>query len=143
MQSSNDEPIEKRIVNYKEYIDFFRTDANMQGIWLFVATLGCWGVTHSVIRLAAMIILLFIFFYLINSNNKEKRPFQKIESEIESLITSQLEGDEKKARLYDLGQLSRYRKSVKKILKHSPIFLACYTFYMISFIYFLQGILGS
>ncbi|MFS7162686.1 hypothetical protein AB6825_18705 [Serratia proteamaculans] len=137
MQLGNNISIENHIDNYRKYIDTFRSEANTQGIWLFIATLGCWGVTQPVIRLIAISIILFIFFYLIDSNKKEKRPFQTIESEIEKSINDQLNGDEKKARLYDLKECSNYRKSVKNILKKSPMFLVCYTFYMISLLHFI------
>ncbi|WP_261242410.1 hypothetical protein [Serratia entomophila] len=137
MKASSDDSIENRIVNYRKYIDTFRSEANTHGIWLFIATLGCWGVTQPIIRLIATFVLLFIFFYLIDSKKEEKRPFQIIESEIEELINVQFNGDEKKARLYDLNESSNYRRSVRNILKSSPLFLVCYTFYIISLIYFI------
>jgi hypothetical protein len=137
MSESNNSIIEKRIADYGKYIDFFRSEVNTQGIWLFVATLGCWGVSNSLIRFFATFMLLFIFAYLVNEKNEEKRPFQKIEDEIKSFIESQLVGDERKARLYDLDLKTRYRKSVKNMLKKSPVFLSCYIFYSISLVSFI------
>ncbi|HGM8659859.1 TPA: hypothetical protein ACKQPR_003125 [Serratia odorifera] len=137
MSESNNSIIEKRIADYGKYIDFFRSEVNTQGIWLFVATLGCLGVSNSLIRFFATFMLLFIFAYLVNEKNEEKRPFQKIEDEIKSFIESQLVGDERKARLYDLDLKTRYRKSVKNMLKKSPVFLSCYIFYSISLVSFI------
>lgn len=36
----------KEIKKYSAHIDRFRARANTHGIWLFIATLGCWGVTE-------------------------------------------------------------------------------------------------
>lgn len=33
----------KEIEKYSTHIDRFRARANIHGIWLFIATLGCWG----------------------------------------------------------------------------------------------------
>lgn len=63
----------------------------------------------------------------------DKRSFHKIEKDIENDIDSNLTGDTKKARLYDLGLVEEYRKSIIPVLKTSPIFIVCYIFYSISF----------
>lgn len=52
----------KQIKKYSAHIDRFRARANTHGIWLFIATLGCWGVTEPSIRILAFVMLFFIFF---------------------------------------------------------------------------------
>ncbi|EBR5386368.1 hypothetical protein B8128_21185, partial [Salmonella enterica] len=62
----------------------------------------------------------------------DKRAFHKIEKDIDSNLT----GDTRKARLYDLGLVEEHRKSIIPVLKTSPIFIVCYIFYSISFLVF-------
>ena len=70
----------------------------------------------------------------------DKRSFHEIEKDIENDIDSNLTGDTKKARLYDLGLVEEYRKSIIPVLKTSPIFIVCYIFYSISFLAFLSNL---
>ena len=59
----------------------------------------------------------------------DKRAFHKIEKDVEKDIDSNLTGDTKKARLYDLRLVEEYRRSIISVLKTSPIFIVCYIFY--------------
>ncbi|EBN4294981.1 hypothetical protein DOP30_16860, partial [Salmonella enterica] len=70
----------------------------------------------------------------------EKRAFHKIEEDIAKDIDSNLIGDSRKARLYDLGLVEKYRKAIKPVLKTSPIFIVCYIFYSISFLVFFSNL---
>lgn len=70
----------------------------------------------------------------------EKRAFHKIEEDIEKNIDSNLTVESRKARLYDLGLVEEYRKSIKPVLKTSPIFIVCYIFYSISFLVFFSNL---
>ena len=63
----------------------------------------------------------------------DKRSFHKIEKDIENDIDSNLTGDTKKARLYELGIVEEYRKFIVTVLKTSQIFIVCYIFYFFSF----------
>ena len=106
----------KEIEKYSTHIDRFRARANTHGIWLFIATLGCWGVTEPSIRILAFVILFFIFLFLLHGSFPgEKRTFVYL------LI------------------VENKRKSVVVIIKTTFIFLACYGFYFISLFYFIQN----
>lgn len=70
----------------------------------------------------------------------EKRAFHKIEEDIEKNIDSNLTVESRKARLYDLGLVEEYRKSIKPVLKKSPIFIVCYIFYSIRFLVFFSNL---
>lgn len=70
----------------------------------------------------------------------EKRAFHKIEEDIEKNIDSNLTVESRKARLYDLGLVEEYRKSIKPVLKTSPIFIVCYIFYSIRFLVFFSNL---
>ena len=38
--------IEEELFALRQYINEYRTALNTEGIWLFLATLGCWSVTN-------------------------------------------------------------------------------------------------
>ena len=78
-----DESILTEVEKYSAHIDRFRSRANTHGIWLFIATLGCWGVTDPYIRMLAFIMLFIIFLFLLHGSFPgEKRTFKKIHDDI-------------------------------------------------------------
>ncbi|ECP3589225.1 hypothetical protein FZH48_26630, partial [Salmonella enterica] len=97
----------------------FISQANSQGIWLFISTLGCWSVNIPLIQVIAAILLFCIFIFNSKQDMTEKRAFHKIEEDIAKDIDSNLIGDSRKARLYDLGLVEKYRKAIKPVLKIS------------------------
>ncbi len=136
MEQCKNDVIVEYIKNYSKHIDEFRTQANSQGIWLFISTLGCWSVNIPLIQVIAAVLLFCIFIFNSKQDMTDKRAFHKIEKDIEKDIDSNLTGDARKARLYDLGLVEEYRKSIIPVLKTSPIFIVCYIFYSISFLVF-------
>ena len=141
MDQCKNDVILEHIKNYSKHIDEFRTQANSQWIWLFISTLGCWSVNIPLIQIIAAFLLFCIFIFNSKQEMTDKRSFHKIEKDIENDIDSNLTGDTKKARLYDLGLVEEYRKSIIPVLKTSPIFIVCYIFYSISFLAFLSNLL--
>lgn len=140
MDQCKNDVILEHIKNYGKHIDEFRTQANSQGIWLFISTLGCWSVNIPLIQIIAAFLLFCIFIFNSKQEMTDKRSFHKIEKDIENDIDSNLTGDTKKARLYDLGLVEEYRKSIIPVLKTSPIFIVCYIFYSITFLAFLSNL---
>ncbi|HBS5668634.1 TPA: hypothetical protein MAK55_003198 [Klebsiella pneumoniae] len=140
MDQCKNDVILEHIKNYSKHIDEFRTQANSQEIWLFISTLGCWSVNIPLIQIIAAFLLFCIFIFNSKQEMTDKRSFHKIEKDIENDIDSNLTGDTKKARLYDLGLVEEYRKSIIPVLKTSPIFIVCYIFYSISFLAFLSNL---
>ncbi|HHP0437872.1 TPA: hypothetical protein REW08_005052, partial [Klebsiella pneumoniae] len=112
MDQCKNDVILEHIKNYSKHIDEFRTQANSQGIWLFISTLGCWSVNIPLIQIIAAFLLFCIFIFNSKQEMTDKRSFHKIEKDIENDIDSNLTGDTKKARLYDLGLVEEYRKSI-------------------------------
>lgn len=140
MEQCKNDVILEDIKNYSKHIDEFRSQANSQGIWFFISTLGCWSVNIPLIQIIAAILLFCIFIFNSKQEMTDKRTFHKIEKDIENDIDSNLTGDTKKARLYDLGLVEEYRKSIIPVLKTSPIFIVCYIFYSISLLVFLSNL---
>ncbi|ELY9610643.1 hypothetical protein ACEF96_000913 [Salmonella enterica] len=140
MEQCKNDAILEHIKNYSKHIDEFISQANSQGIWLFISTLGCWSVNIPLIQVIAAILLFCIFIFNSKQDMTEKRAFHKIEEDIAKDIDSNLIGDSRKARLYDLGLVKKYRKAIKPVLKISPIFIVCYIFYSISFLVFFSNL---
>lgn len=141
MDQCKNDAILEHIKDYSKHINEFRTQANSQGIWLFISTLGCWSITIPSIQVIAAILLLCIFVFNSKQDMTDKRTFHEIEKDIKKDIDSNLTGDTKKARLFDLGLVEKYRKSLKPVLKTSPIFIVCYIFYTISILIFFSNLL--
>ncbi|EDC3688145.1 hypothetical protein GAG18_16015 [Salmonella enterica] len=140
MEQCKNNIILEYIKSYSKHIDDFRFKANSQGIWLFISTLGCWSINIPLIQVIAAILLFCIFIFNSKQDMTDKRAFHKIEKDIEKDIDSNLTGDTRKARLYDLGLVEEYRKSIIPVLKTSPIFIVCYIFYSISFLVFFSNL---
>ncbi|HCD6506483.1 TPA: hypothetical protein NDV06_005325, partial [Klebsiella pneumoniae] len=93
----------KEIKKYSAHIDRFRARANTHGIWLFIATLGCWGVTEPSIRILAFVMLFFIFLFLLHGSFPgEKRTFKKIHDDIKNKIVDNLIPEQQQERFHDL-----------------------------------------
>ncbi|MGK3498182.1 hypothetical protein [Citrobacter youngae] len=140
MEQCKNDVILENIKNYSKHIDEFRSQVNSQGIWLFISTLGCWSVNIPLIQVIAAILLFCIFIFNSKQDMTDKRAFHKIEKDIEKDIDSNLTGDSRKARLYDLRLIEEYRKSIIPVLKTSPMFIVCYIFYSISFLVFSSNL---
>jgi hypothetical protein len=124
------------IAFYNKNINNFRYQSNIQGIWLFTATLGCWGVSTPWVQVMAALSLLLIFVFLINDEVCDKRTFRQIKKDIENKIEASLSGDTRMARLYELQSVEKERASLVMIIKKSPIFIVCYVFYAVSLVHF-------
>lgn len=125
-----------RIEEYRRHIETYWSLLNIEGIWLFLATLGCWSVSHHWFQLAAFIITAILFGYRIKEKCAGKRRFPAISKQLEEMIRTELqEGDIRKARLYDLAEVQTKQLSLYNTVKSTLIFLICYGYLAASFIY--------
>lgn len=121
--------IEEKLEEFKAHIDSYRDSLNTEGVWLFLATLGCWSVTNQALQLLAFLITGALFAHRVYSKLSDRRPFSRIVAELEGLIKMEsLPTDTQKARLYDLQIIQKDRLAILKQLKATKIFLACYFF---------------
>ncbi|WP_083704509.1 hypothetical protein [Serratia oryzae] len=128
MHSENNEVIKSKLHAYEIHIDEFRSSVNKEGVWLFIATLGCWSVDQRLALFCALAITFILFTYRIYSKLSDKRPFSIIEKEIEENIRKYLDGDTQKARLHDLSEIKRNKHSLIHTFKSSFIFFLSYSF---------------
>ncbi|HFT3433003.1 TPA: hypothetical protein ACHV5N_000463 [Klebsiella variicola] len=122
----------KEINKYSAHIDRFRARANTHGIWLFIATLGCWGVTEPSIRILAFVMLFFIFLFLLHGSFPgEKRTFKKIHDDIKNKIVDNLTPEQQQERFHDLLIVEKKTKVTCRNYKNNLYLfsLLCFLFY--------------
>lgn len=123
----------KQVLEFKQHIKRYQKSLNNEGVWLFLAALGCWGVPDKEMQNASFIITIIIFFYRLYLQLEEKRSFKQISNDIELEIDlSNLFEDVKKARLYDLSRLKTKELSVLKTFKSNIVFIICLVFTIFS-----------
>jgi hypothetical protein len=126
--------IEEELEALRHHVAHYRNVLNDEGIWLFLATLGCWGVTFGPIRLVAFGLAIAIFGKRMSIRSTETRTFSELAVAIEKKIDALIpEGDTRKARLYDLASYRKTELSTLKSLRNTSSFLMSWCFFAISF----------
>ena len=122
--------IEDEMAALQTHIADYRTALNQEGIWLFLATLGCWSVSQPLLQFFAYALALVLFGQRMFHRLNETRSFSKLIKAIETRISELTpEGDSRKARLYDLAIFQKQELSTLKSLRSSGHFLLCWAFY--------------
>ena len=125
--------IESQISDFKNHIKQYQETINTEGIWLFLAVLGCWGVTDEVMQKTAFIMTMIIFSFRVYQKLEDTRSFKEIYLYIEEQIKeSNLNEDIKKARLYDLNRIKNKNLRLSKIVQSSSIFIICFVYTVFS-----------
>ena len=131
-------PSNEKIKAFEKQLPIYRETLNTEGIWLFLATLGCWSVTEFSLQLFAICITIFLFISNTFKEAEVKKTYANQFKEIEKLIrTEYLDEAELKDQLNRLKELKK-STSVWNFLKSTPIFLLCYTFLGLSIIHFIK-----
>ncbi|KFA99422.1 hypothetical protein [Vibrio sp. ER1A] len=131
-----------RIEDLRGQITMRYNTLNLEAIWLFVATLGCWSVDQPIIQIIAIILVLIFFSSKISKDKKFESTFTKVLKDIKfDLEESFLEGDVKKARLHELDDIDKNLLGLRSIYKSTPMFLMGYGFWVVSLFTFGYRIL--
>jgi hypothetical protein len=80
------ENVEDEISLFKEHIYNHRQVLNQEGVWLFLSTLGSWGVTQPIFNIFAFVITFYLFFVQIDQKMNEKKVFHKLKEVVEARI---------------------------------------------------------
>lgn len=122
-----------RIDDLRSQISSRYNTLNLEAIWLFVATLGCWSVNQVYVQMLAIILVLIFFSSKVAKDQNYDTTFARLLKDIRKDIEeSVLEGDTKKARLHELEEIDRNLLGLKSIYKSTPMFLMGYGFWTIS-----------
>jgi hypothetical protein len=130
--------IEAEMLTLRQHVADYRAVLNQEGVWLFLATLGCWGVSNHILQFFAFLVAVMLFGERAKNRVKETRSFPKLVKALEARIAELLpEGDARKARLYDLSQFQETEMSALNSFKNTKIFFLCWSFYGASFVYLI------
>ncbi|MGL4926142.1 MAG: hypothetical protein ACRC4K_04825 [Plesiomonas shigelloides] len=114
----------------------YNQNLNDSGIWLFLATLGCWSVSEPDIRLIATMCTLFLFGHkLITGVNDFKLFTTKIKEQILRIETSNLDEKSKKALKFDLLDFEKKQSHKSRIIKKVPAYYISMLFLLLSTIH--------
>ncbi|OOE65896.1 hypothetical protein BZG20_10930 [Salinivibrio sp. IB868] len=123
----------ERIEDLKSQISSRYNILNLEAIWLFVATLGCWSVDQKYVQMLAILLVLVFFSAKVAKDKKYDTTFARMLKDIRNDIEgSILEGDSKKARLHELEEINNNLLGIKSIYRSTPMFLMGYAFWVIS-----------
>lgn len=130
--------IEAEMSALQSHISSYRNAVNQEGIWLFLTTLGCWGVPNHILQIFSFALAALLFGERATNRLKETRSFSQLVKDIEERIAQLLpDGDARKARLYDLAAFQRTELSTLNNLKNIRVFLLCWLFYSASLVFCL------
>ncbi len=130
--------IEAEMLTLQQHVADYRAALNQEGVWLFLATLGCWSVSNHILQFFAFLVAVMLFGERAKNRVKETRSFPKLVKALEARIVELLpEGDARKARLYDLSQFQETEMSALNSFKNTKIFFLCWSFYGASFVYLI------
>jgi hypothetical protein len=131
----NHESIEDELSALQKHIAEYSLAFNDEGIWLFLATLGCCSVPNDILQLGAFALTAILFGErLANKQKRETQPTAELVKAVEHRIATEiLESDSQKARLYDLANFRAKELSMVKSLKSMKVFIICWLFYWASF----------
>ncbi len=137
----DDDVVLKNSLNrFSEGIDRYRETLNQEGVWLFLATLGCWSVQGDWTVLIALLLTFALFSYRVYGRVEYRRTFAASLRDLRAEVaSSSLAEDMKKDRLRDIQQLESTKLSNFRHAKETAVFLFCYSFLVLSAIQRLFG----
>ena len=135
--SENNE-IEIELQKFSQDIDDWHEKANIEGIWIFLATLGCWGVTNNILLFVALIIVFFIFIYLLSKGTEFKGSF---DMQFRKLEKKYLKYDSEKHTDFAvrLREIRKEKHSILKGMLRVGIGTMGIFFWAVTTIYFLKS----
>lgn len=132
MNNNIEDTSKEQIKNLKREIEKFHAISNNEIIWLFAATIGCWGIPdeHPIYQLVAFMISFIIFFSSVKEKLGEIKPFKEkiVAIKNQLLLNMSIESDFVKARFFDLQEIENKYFSVKYFINDNKIFFMCWMF---------------
>lgn len=108
----------------------YRAALEQESIWLFLSTVGCWGIPDPLAQVVAYLFTGWLFGHLMKRHLVDARSFTELTNSIEKRIHAETE--DASLRATQLLELSEFRelhlRSWKPYLA-SRVFLACWLFY--------------
>jgi hypothetical protein len=113
----------------------YRQALNDEAVWLFLATLGCWSVTHIGLQAIALLLTWIIFYKRWIAFSKDIKSFDEWVQIIKDRIAqSSLPEDSEKARRFELAEFQKDVMSLPSALKDGQVYFLCFLFYCLTFL---------
>ncbi|KAB7697141.1 hypothetical protein [Plesiomonas shigelloides] len=114
----------------------YNQNLNDSGIWLFLATLGCWSVNEPTIRLIAAACTFILFSHKLMTGVSDFKLFTtKIKEQTLKIEASSLDEKSKKALKFDLLNFEKEQSSSSRIIKKVPAYYVSMLFLLASLIH--------
>lgn len=114
---------EKTLKKLKNRVKKYNTNLNESGIWLFLATLGCWSVEGEWLQYIAVLTTVLIFAHKLITGLDGFKTFSSEINELKSKAEmSDLDEMSKKAIILDILEFNRKYLSYKGIILHVPAY---------------------
>ncbi len=138
--------VEDYISSFTDYVHSYRENANQQGIFLFISTLGCWGPSNVILQYFAFFLVGIIYF---------KNAFKEWDSEGKhithykglELINDKISKlKSKRDQRYYYSKVKQYKNENLSFLSEiKGIYIAVLTFlfYVANITYFMQDSKGQ
>lgn len=136
MREQQNHDMDDYLKSFSCYLFDYRKNLNKQGIWLFLATLGCWSVPDGWLRLTAMSVTFLIFSTAIFIEWKEEGKnfnFKEATKLVEKKISLLSEDDDKAYWTIILNNIKKKQLNTLKAIKEAYIYICSFTFYVICF----------
>lgn len=128
--------IDDEIKALEEFIVHHAAVLNDEGVWLFLATLGCWSVTQVLLQFFAFILTIYLFSKRTYQRYREDRSFNELFKIVELKIFENIsDEDKRKARLYDLEKIKKEKLPIPYRTKIAAPFLFSWLFFTATVIY--------
>jgi hypothetical protein len=123
------ESIEGELLALATEIADYRIALNTEGVWLFLAALGCWSVAQPHLRLVAITIAVALFGHRLQSHLRDPEPFSRKLQTLDTRIQSEITDDRsRKALLYEVLTLRGKTSTSKESLRPGWPFFLCWGF---------------
>ncbi|MBX3628157.1 MAG: hypothetical protein KF892_24315 [Rhizobacter sp.] len=128
--------VEDALKAFRAHILNYRKVLNDEGIWLFLSTVGCWGVPQPMYQLVAYDMTVMLFGARMKSRYTERQSFTELGEILEGRIGRETSDPGERAKqLLLLEQLRKSNLSGLRPLRTIKVFFFCWLFYGASFGY--------
>lgn len=128
--------LEASLAALREHVKSYRTALADEGVWLFLATLGCWSVGNNVLQFCAFGLAGVMFAERVATRVREKRSSSELARAVELRIaTAAGLPEERSQRLNELLELRRRELNALTAFRHGKTFLLAWLFYGSSFVH--------